>query len=112
MGSAARACGACASGALFIPPDAFAWNGVRCDGLSPAQYKLLAALTCPPRLRDFTPFAAVAARVWAGRPPPRDPVAALKELCRRTEDKLHTAGLRLLFDRKRHCLRLLPFGAG
>src|SRR5262245_1838308 len=93
----------------LIPPDTFVWNNATCTNLSAAQYRLLAALTDGPRLRDFVPFADLAALVWAGRIPPRDHVAAIKELTARLGDKFRLAGVRLLFDRKRHRLRLLPF---
>ncbi len=96
--------------AVFHPPDAFAFAGVRCDGLSAAQYRLLAALTDGATLRDFTPFTEIAAAVWAGRPLPRDFTAALKELGRRLADKLYQADVPLLLEREHFSFRLLPLG--
>jgi hypothetical protein len=101
-------------GAVFYPPDAFSWAGRRVDNLSPTQYRLMQALTDRDRLRDFVPFAEVAAIVYRGRPQPGDLAAAFKELARRTEEKFHTAQPRvqLFFDRKRYRIRLRPFGQG
>jgi hypothetical protein len=95
--------------ALLTPPDTFCWDGVCCYRLSPHQWRLLQVLTDGPRLRDFVPFATVATHVYAGRRPPRDETAALKELVARVEAKLARARVRLFFEREDFCLRLVPY---
>jgi hypothetical protein len=96
------------SGAAFHPPDGFGWDGRICRDLSPGQYRLLQALTDGDTLRDFVPFTDLAEVVWPDRPP-RDIVQAVRQLARRTGDKLHAARVRLFLEREGFAYRLIPF---